>query len=258
MTKIALPETFPNLPASVRKIQKLFAGGSVEVATLLALLESEPFLSANILKLVNSPYYALNAKISSLHSAVMLLGTTVIRGIIMATILKKSFPLDLSAYALSLEQFENVSLMRSKLLKEWLKDTDVDIQTLLLGAILMESGKVVLAYEISKNNLVDEFVALRERLTEGEAEERLFGIQSYGAASLLFRQWLFDEPFCDLIAQIANPINDEEKLLHTLQIAVDIHEGCTPKSIQRAQEYVNTHGLFAKPFAQSIEKFNLF
>lgn len=254
MSRVTIPDTFPNLPASVQKIQKMYASQSVEIPTLVALLESEPLLAANILKLVNSPYYGLSAKVSSINSAVMLLGTTVIRGIILATILKKSFPLDLSVYGISVEQFETISILRAKLLKEWLQGTDVDIQSLSLAAFLMESGKIVMAYEIVKNNLKIEFVALCQIKSQEEAEVELFGVQSYSVASALFLQWQFDDAFCTLIGSVTNPQCNDAKILHALQIAINTKNIFDVDEIAKAKEFLDAHELYGDEFLQSVEK----
>lgn len=254
MDKISIPDAFPNLPASVQKIQKMFASNTIEIPTLVALLESEPLLSANILKLVNSPYYGLGTKVSSINGAVMLLGTTVIRGIIMATILKKSFPLDLSVYGISVEQFETISILRAKLLKEWLQGTGVDIQLLSLAAFLMESGKIVMAHEIVKNNLKVEFVSLCQIKSQKEAEMEIFGVQSYGVASALFSQWQFDDAFCTLVGSVGNPQSNDAKILHALQIVINTRNIFDADDIAKAKEFLDEHELHGDAFLRSIEK----
>ena len=254
MSSVSIPETFPNLPASVQKIQKMYASQSVAIPTLVALLESEPLLAANILKLVNSPYYGLSAKVSSINGAVMLLGTTVIRGIILATILKKSFPLDLSVYGITVAQFETISILRVKLLKEWLQNTDIDTQSLSLAAFLMESGKIVIAHEIAKNNLKVEFVALCQIKSQEEAEMELFGVQSYSVASALFSQWQFDDAFCALIGSVTNPQSSDAKILHALQIAINTKNIFDADEIAKAKEFLDIHQLYGDAFLQSVEK----
>jgi len=254
MDKITIPDTFPNLPASVQKIQKLFVSNNIEIAKLVSLLESEPFLAANILKLVNSPYYGLTAKVSSISTAVTLLGTTVMRGIILATILKKSFPVDLSAYGISVEEFETISVLRAKLLKEWLKDANIDMQTLLLGAFLMESGKIIMAHETVKNGCTKEFIAMRQNTSDIEAEKMLFGIESYGVASLLFRQWLFDDAFCTLVGDVATAKNDDSKILHALQMVINTKNIFDKDDIAKAKEFLDMNGLYGDKFLQSVEK----
>lgn len=91
MNKITIPDSFPNLPSSVKKIQKLFSSHEIDVPLLVNALKEEPLLSANILKLVNSPYYGLKGSVASIENGVALLGVTVVRGIIMATVLKNLF-----------------------------------------------------------------------------------------------------------------------------------------------------------------------
>ena len=254
MSKITIPESFPNLPSSVQKIQKIFATNSIDIVTLVNLLQEEPLLCANILKLVNSPHYGLTAKISSINSAVTLLGTTVVRGIIMATILKKSFPLNLSPYKISIEQFDAICIVRTKLLKEWHIDKNLDLTTLFSAAFLMESGKIVASNEILKSGFLDNFLELCNNSTIFEAEKVLFEKSSYEIASLLFKQWEFDDAFIKLISNIANPLATEDKILHVIATAISSEVILEDKNIQAATELLTDYGLDIAAFTEAVEK----
>ncbi|MDD2652887.1 MAG: HDOD domain-containing protein [Sulfurimonas sp.] len=257
MSKITLPDSFPNLPASVQKIQKMFASGNLDVPTLVRLLEQEPLLSANILKLVNSPYYGLHLKVSSIKNAVALLGTTVIRGIVMATVLKKSFPLDLSPYKISIEQFDAICIARMKLLQEWHIDKNLDFATLSSAAFLMESGKIVTSNEILKNGFLDIFLQLCNNSTLLEAEKALFDKSSYEIASLLFREWGFDDAFIELISNIANPLTTQDKILHIVATAINSKGILEDTNIQAATELLYKYELDLQRFAQALKKIEI-
>ena len=253
MSKISLPESFPNLPSSIKKIQKMFSSHEIEIPLLIKSLQEDPLLCANILKLVNSPYYGLKRSVSSIDNAVMLLGVTVIRGIIMATVLKKSFPLDLSAYSISIEQFDKICIVRTKFLKEWVKDKSLDIQTLSSVAFLMESGKIITSNEIIKNQLNSTFIELSQKNSISEAENELFGTNSYEVASLLFEQWEFEDSFIKLISNIPNPITWEQKILHVLCAAISVEGILEEKNIDASIELIDKYQLDKEKFTKAVE-----
>ena len=252
MHKVIIPESFPNLPSAIQKIQQLFLHDSDDVSILVTLLEEEPLLCANILKLVNSSHYGLTHKVTSIKHAVMMLGATIIRGIIMATLLKKSFPLNLSPYNITIEFFDEICIYRVRLLNEWLKKTDIDIKTLASVAFLMEIGKIVTANEIMKHNLCDNFIELTHTHPIEEAERTLFLIQSYEIASLLFTQWQFDTHFSELIKNVLSPQNDEQKILHVLSVAINITGILSQENIDKATQLVIEYGFDTQAFMNAI------
>lgn len=253
MSKVPIPETFPNLPSSIQKIQKIFATGNINITTLVDTLQEEPLLCANILKLVNSPYYGLTTKIVSIKNAVMLLGTTIIRGIIMATILKKSFPLNLSPYNISIEQFDKICILRTRFLKEWLKNEDLDLQMLSSAAFLMESGKIVISNEILKNQLSSNFIELTKEYPVLEAERILFDVDSYKITSLLFKQWQFDSGFTELISNIPNPTTKEQKILHVLSVTIGVKGILSEENIDLATKLLIDYEIGTDKFLKAVE-----
>jgi HD-like signal output (HDOD) protein len=257
MSTITIPQSFPNLPSSIQKIQKMFAANEINTAKLVSALQEEPLLCANILKLVNSPYYGLSTKVASISNAVALLGTTVIRGIIMASILKKSFALDLSPYKISIEQFDKICILRTRLLKECLKDEGLDIQALSSVAFLMESGKIITSNEILKNNLSSEFTQLIQNQSIIEAEESLFGANSYEVASLLFEQWQFEESFTKLISNIIKPITKEQKILHILSVVISVDGIFKEESITLGIKLLQEYGFDEKRFMKIVKSIEL-
>lgn len=252
MNKIIIPDSFPNLPSSIQKIQKMFAMDNINSTVLVRLLEEEPLLCANILKLVNSVHYGLSNKVTSIKHAVILLGTTVIRGIAMATVLQKSFPLDLSPYNMSIAQFDTICILRTRLLNLWLQDENIDIQTLSAVSFLIESGKIVTANEILKNNLSHHFSELIRERSILEAETFLFGINSYQVASMLFKQWLFNENFTDLILGVLNPKTYEQKVLSVILSAITTEGVLSDENINKAIQLLQIYDLDETKFLDTV------
>lgn len=254
MSRLTIPDSFANLPASVEKIQKLYAKESINAAMLVELLEKEPILSANILKLVNSAHYGLSRKVTSVNHAVMLLGSTIIRGIVLASVLKKSFPIDLSPYGINIDLFDKISILRSKLATLWLKESQFDHANLSSAAFLMESGKIILANEIVKSGSIEEFVLLIERSGVCGAERELFLLSSYEAAAKLFKSWLFSDEFVELIAGVAEPQTPSQQILRILVDLINTQDIFDEESVNAAHALALEMDLEAKMLLQAIEK----
>lgn len=75
--------SLPTMPDVVQKIQKVFADDDYDVAKITGLIQSDPSISAKLLKTANSALYSGNAPIETLQQAVVRMGMDAIRKQIM-------------------------------------------------------------------------------------------------------------------------------------------------------------------------------
>lgn len=71
--------SLPTMPDVVQKIQKVFADDNYDAAKITRLIQSDPSISAKLLKTANSALYRGNAPIETLQQAVVRMGMDVIR-----------------------------------------------------------------------------------------------------------------------------------------------------------------------------------
>ncbi len=71
--------SLPAMPDVAHKIQKEFADDDFDVGRITGLIQSDPSISAKLLKTANSPLYRGNAPIETLHQAIMRMGMDVVR-----------------------------------------------------------------------------------------------------------------------------------------------------------------------------------
>jgi putative nucleotidyltransferase with HDIG domain len=64
----------PSFPPVALKLQGTIANPNVDVNQLVELLRSDPVLSAELLRVANSPMFGFSSSVDSLHNAVVLLG----------------------------------------------------------------------------------------------------------------------------------------------------------------------------------------
>ena len=81
----------PIMPDVVQKIQKVFADDDYDVAKITGLIQSDPSISAKLLKTANSALYRGSAPIETLQQAVVRMGMDVIRKQIMIYAASKLF-----------------------------------------------------------------------------------------------------------------------------------------------------------------------
>lgn len=97
----------PVKPQILTDMQLLLDDEEPNIDSIAILISNDVGLSAAILKIINSPFYGMNRKISEIKQAVMMLGLQTINGLVTALLLKSSFQGDA---CISLERFWDDSL----------------------------------------------------------------------------------------------------------------------------------------------------
>jgi len=78
---IAFVEEMPAFPKSVQKILQLTSDINVSAKEIVAVIESDPIMTVKILKVINSAFYGLPQKITSIQRAVVHIGLNTIKNL---------------------------------------------------------------------------------------------------------------------------------------------------------------------------------
>jgi HD-like signal output (HDOD) protein len=107
MEEVVSSFQIPVKPQVLTDMQSLLTEQEPDMGRLATLVSSDVGLSSAILKIINSPFYGMNRKISEIKQAVMILGLKTISGLVTALLLKASFK---GQASISLERFWDDSL----------------------------------------------------------------------------------------------------------------------------------------------------
>lgn len=102
MTSVVSGFQIPVKPEILTNLQNLMAEDEPDIEEVASLISCDVGLSAAILKIINSPFYGMNRKVSEIKQAVMMLGLKTINSLVTAMCLKKSFQ---GEACISLERF---------------------------------------------------------------------------------------------------------------------------------------------------------
>lgn len=249
-------KALPPLPASVVRIQELCMSNETNIDELSRVIESDPMLSANILKSVNSPLYGMSKEISSIPQAVMLFGISMIRGFAAANAIKKAVTIDLSPYGKTIDDISRVSTLQSALVREWYRNVDKSMLPLLQSsAFLMELGKLVASLRVIGSGEFDKFSA---EVAQGkpllEIERCYLGCSSYEIAAMMFEHWNFETALTDTLRDIGNSETKHPyaKVLSVIAKAVNLHDPLSDKALEEARETLEAFGLNRSAFEEAV------
>ncbi len=251
-------ESLPPLSDAILEIQNMYVKGSenIKISELVRVIESDAMLVANILKMANAPMYGFSGKISSVSQAVTLFGIMQIRSFVMSHAVDDNIKADMQVYNISNERFNDMCNLQSALVLQWYSKINLsDTNIVAPLALIMESGKLILAHEIKNSNYSHEFkVGIKECSDVSQYESDLVDITSYGLSALLFKHWNLESTYTKVLEN--KEISDKKVILYrdildVVTTAINVKEMLTKKSAVKACKKVKKMGLDIDWFVKS-------
>ncbi len=187
-------EAIPPLPMVARQVMELLQDEATPMSKIAELVEKDISLATRLLTLANSPFYGTLGKVSSIDHAIVLLGLSEVRAVLMAVSVHKFFS---SQQAASQAVDEKKSLWRhaivcsqtAKMLANHFRVQGAD--SIFLAALLHDVGKVAL--ECFQPLTYEQVVrTVREqKCSFSKAEHQVLGATHYQVAAKLMQQWKF-------------------------------------------------------------------
>ncbi|MBW1710775.1 MAG: HDOD domain-containing protein, partial [Deltaproteobacteria bacterium] len=163
-------KNLPTLPPIVTKISKMVESPTTSSADVAKIIAQDQVLSAQILRLANSPFFGMSRKISSVTQALVILGFDVIKGLVLTSsvfeMMKQSI---VGLWEHSLGSAATARVIASRV-------GQPDVEEVSVAGLLHDLGKVVLSVQL-ENNIRDEIVELveKKKISRYEAENEVLG-----------------------------------------------------------------------------------
>ena len=159
---------------------------------------------------------------------------------------------NVSAYGITKIQFNDMCTLQSALVLQWISNVDLrDAQFLMPLALIMESGKLVLAKEIADSAYVSQFrrgLAHTKNIPEYEYE--MFETTSYYVSGLLFEHWNLDETFIEILKSLDFEMERPNKkieyyrdILDVVRTTINVKGILTEQTIREGKALVKAMGL---------------
>ncbi len=260
-------DSLPPLLDTTLIINKLYADGdeNIDMKKLVIALESDALLCVNILKIVNSPLYSLSQQIISIRQAITLLGTQKIYGLALSYSISNIVRANIRPYGVTNSVFNDISHLQSRLVLQWFSKVDAKTARYLSPlALIMESGKLILAKEIVKVSQIKEFnLGLSMSKNISQYENDIFGTSSYYVSGLLFDHWNLSPRYIDILKSLDFEYESKIKIdvyvdiLDIVRTAVNVQNILNEESITKASEMVEELGLNVDDFINTAEEIQM-
>jgi len=199
-------ESFPGLPRTRIKIMALLEDGSKSSASEIEkVLRYDPGLTANFLKLANSPFFGIPSKVISVKQAIVLLGINRIKKIVLATCTCDALGKALPGYDLKAGDLWRHSITVSNAAVALAKYKKLsEPNNIFTPGLLHDVGKLVLGRFVEKH-----FKLINKVMLNGVplvvAENMILGTDHAEIGAQILAQWSFPPGVVNAVRLHHNP-----------------------------------------------------
>lgn len=191
----------PAFPKSVQKILELTRNINCAPKDIVGVIEKDPVVTVKILKVLNSAFYALPNKVTSVNRAVVFLGINTVKNLALSFASVGVLPKSNSA-GFDMERYLRHSLITAGVARQIAAthaDGRIDPMDCYIAGLLHDFGKVVFA-----QFMADEFKQALAASQENEsrlhqAEQEVIGADHTVVGSMLAERWQFPEGLVECI-----------------------------------------------------------
>lgn len=248
-------ERMPAFPKSVQKILELSRNVNCTPKEIMEVIEKDPVMTIKILKVINSAYFSLPYKITSLDRAVVYIGINTIKNLALSLAAVGILPsrneagFDMDAYL----QHSLIAAGIARQLAHRYAPGDVDPMDCYIVALLHDFGKVVFA-----QFMPEEFKqALKLSAATGkplyQAETEVIGVNHAVVGAMLVKRWNFPDDVVECIRCHHEGRPADNLLMECLFLADRISKNVSDIKVKRSKED-NPEQTKAKRLGLTVER----
>lgn len=178
-----------SLPEAYLRLKELLAQPDFSMADVALIIGQDPALTTRLLRLVNSPYFGLAAKIDTVFRAISMLGTRQVHDLALATSIAHSFA-GMPSGVVDMPTFWRRSVFCGLVSRGLAKAAGVqDSERLFVAGLLRDIGHLVMYQTVPEPCRQAMAVAEQSEKPLFLVERELIGIDYARVGGVLMRQW---------------------------------------------------------------------
>lgn len=194
------------VPVSAQKAASLMSNPDADLEELARIIEHDPGLTVNLLKIVNASFFGGSRPIMTAREAIVMLGTAQVLSFVISTGVAPSFVHRVEGYDLAPNMHLQHSVTVGMAARELgtVLGLDTPEHTFTAG-LVSEVGKTVLEAYVEVNARPIMTLAIEEGLSFDQAEDRVLGINHAEVGALLLEGWGMPEELSDVVRYHLRP-----------------------------------------------------
>lgn len=186
---VAKVQQLPTLPQMFETLSGMLSNPRTSAKDVAEVIESDPSITAKILKVVNSPFYGVASRVSTVTHAIVILGFNTVKSIVLSSSIFDLFKAD-GKSAFNAVDFWKHSICVGACARAIGKMLGMkQHEELFVAGLLHDMGKVVIV-----QHLKDEASKINVQVSTGnclmmKAEENVMGVNHADIGAWLFEKW---------------------------------------------------------------------
>lgn len=210
------------IPSVIHKVLDLANDPESSLTDLVAVVERDPAITANLLKTVNSAHMGLPVKVDSLQQALSMLGLQQVVEMVLSQNLSGNLKRSQDGYGLAKGDLWRQSLAVAMVARTLAIQQDLlSLPAIYTAALLKDIGKVILHEFVA-----DQLEAIQKRVGENglsfvEAEMEVLGMDHTTLGGMIAKQWHFSPHMIYMIENhhLTHPASRNDPATATLYLA---------------------------------------
>ena len=188
-------ELLPPFPSVIHEIENLINSKKSSASDFEEVIKKDQVITAKVLKIVNSPFFSLQRKISTISESVAYIGFDTLRSVVYSAFTSKLLNVNLPAYDYKRNELWKHSYLTACFSKEISKYFDYSSKSqeeMFIGGLLHDIGKLILGSLAKEENIIF-YREVDENTSIIDIEKRYFSISHEEAGKLIAEKWNLPE-----------------------------------------------------------------
>ena len=194
--------TIPTLPTVIEKITRLLQNPQTSAEEIGRAITTDQALASKVLKLVNSAFYGFPGRISTITHAVVILGFSTVKNIVLTAsifdVFKKKGPGGMIGFDMEQFWFHSVACgAASQALAKYVGCQDRE--ECFVAGLIHDIGKTIMCQYLPQQFIEAVNMCRKENLLLYDTEKRLFGTTHQEVGGLLAENWHLPPPLQEAV-----------------------------------------------------------
>lgn len=186
-------QKLPSLPEIATKLMEVVNSPDTSADDAASLIEKDPALTSTVLRMANSAFYGMPRTVSSVTSAVVILGFNTIRSIVLSASILKVF-----SFKGGIEQFSHQRFWRHSILcaigakliaKQLMHTLMLDPESAFCAGILHDIGKLIFEQYVPEEYSKTCNYAIKNGIPLVRAEKEILGVTHTAIGTIIADKW---------------------------------------------------------------------
>lgn len=234
----------PTLPAMMATITRLMQDPRTSAEELGRAISADPALVSKVLKLVNSAFYGFPGRISTITQAIVILGFSTIRNVVLTTSVLKAFGKG-GPGGVDVGRFWEHSLLTGAIARSLARQQEAHfVEETFIAGLLHDMGRIVLSQKLPAE--FEKVLQAKQRagIPQLQAEQAVLKLTHGEIGGWLAQKWNLPMPFVEVmrlhhtplrvLEQDPSPQGDTANLVFMVHAADALAKGMRDGALQAA------------------------